>query len=98
MGRTSIDGLTVRSARSSKPSGTAAPRPRTKTTVHTRRTTDITRPAATRKRKVTADEDFLSPVDQKQMIMISLMRVMTIGRNCLMNLATKGQMIVMIWV
>lgn len=63
MGRTSIDGLTVRSARSSKPSGTAAPRPRTKTTVHTRRTTDITRPTATRKRKVAADEDFLSPVE-----------------------------------
>lgn len=63
MGRTSIDGLTVRSARSSKPSGTAAPRPKTKTTVRTRRTTDITRPTATRKRKVTADEDFLSPVE-----------------------------------
>lgn len=63
MGRTSIDGLTVRSARSSKLSGTAAPRPRTKTTVHTRRTTDITRPTATHKRKVTADEDFLSPVE-----------------------------------
>ncbi len=63
MGRTSIDGLTVRSARSSKPSGTAAPRPRTKTTVHTRRTTDITRPTTARKRKVAADEDFLSPVE-----------------------------------
>lgn len=63
MGRTSIDGLTVRSARSSKPGGTAAPRPKTKTTVRTRRTTDITRPTATRKRKVTADEDFLSPVE-----------------------------------
>jgi len=64
MSRTSIDGLTVRS---SKPRSTAVSRSKTKTTVRTRRATDITKPTssatAARKRQIKANEDFLSPVE-----------------------------------
>lgn len=66
MGRTSIDGLTVRSTRSTKTrsASTAASRPKTKTTVRTRRTTDITKPATRQTTKTKAvDADFLGPVE-----------------------------------
>lgn len=67
MGRTSIDGLTVRSTRSTKPrsTSTAASRPKTQTTVRTRRTADIMKPTSrpTTRSKTVADTDFLSPVE-----------------------------------
>lgn len=67
MGRTSIDGLTVRSTRSTKTRSTSATasRPKTKTTVRTRRTTDITKPVATSttSRAKAVDTDFLGPIE-----------------------------------
>lgn len=69
MGRTSIDGLTVRSARPATPRrtrSTTTSRPKTKTTVRTRQTTDITRPATRTRQAKSAPapiDDFLSPVE-----------------------------------